>query len=333
MAAPTHPVLTTGGRFGQEGTNTRKPPTCGPPPMIELADGFGAVAPGHMYRPGERHPGRREPQFPGPHNLHETVVARTLAPPPLETLEHELRALIWEVTADAVRKAIEDIPSGSHVVVCANSGPKNAQLEDIPPWEKTPGATCGLLFVVEFRNPTPGSSANDGHGIHPGWRQIAVPIVSNEGRLLAGLRLLPAATGRAVLKQDVNLVKDSPMLPYGSVSNSWSRIFASEYETLRASFAWDGDPYGWDEAVLFTRNPIMIMSNTRPKRRFSPWHKETVCRNANWLELVDNRLCGGFQGLATRKDVIGWDKDGIPDGELRKDNLVLYEGREQKTTQ
>ncbi|KAK6072209.1 hypothetical protein SCUP515_07541 [Seiridium cupressi] len=234
MAAPTHPVLTTGGRFGQEGTNTRKPPTCGPPPMIELADGFGAVAPGHMYRPEERHPGRREPQFPGPHNLHETVVARTLAPPPLQTLDHEFRALLWDVTADAVRKAIEDIPSGSHVVVCANSGPKNAELEDIPPWEKTPGATCGLLLVVEFRNPEPGSAANDGHGIHPGWRQIAVPILANEGRLLAGLRLLPAATGRADLTytitnlthhtvrlQDVNLVKDSPMLPYGSVSNSW----------------------------------------------------------------------------------------------------------------
>lgn len=209
------------------------------------------------------------------------------------------------------------------------SGPQNDNLEKLPPWTAVPGAAIGLLFVATFRD-----------DIHPGWRQIATPIRQDEGRLLAGLRLLPACTGRHDLTftltnlthptipvQRMNLVRDHPFLTYGAVANSWKAtnfgcwyhhgcIFEADYNVIRASFAWDGDLYGWDEAIAYTRKPVVIITDSKPPRRFDYWQPKTVYRGVTWLEMVDGVLHGGYQEVTKRSDVIKWDKEGIPGGPL-----------------
>lgn len=194
-----------------------------------------------------------------------------------------------------------------------------------------PGAAAGLLLVAEFRD-----------DIHPGWRQVAVPIRRDEGRLLAGLRLLPAVTGRrdltfvltnlthpSVAAHKMNLVRDHPLLAHGAVANSWKATnfgcwyhagcaFEADYGVVRASFAWDGDLYGWDEAVAYTRGPVVIVTDAKPARRFDYWQPGTVYQGVTWLQMVDGVLEGGYQDTTTRADVIKWDEEGIPGGPLTK---------------
>lgn len=239
--------------------------------------------------------------------------------------------MLWDFAAQAVREALQDIPAGSHVSICANSGPQNDRLERLPPWAAVPGAAMGLLFVAEFRE-----------NIHPGWRQIATPINETEGRLLAGLRLLPAVTGRHDLTFVItnlthptipipmmNTVRDHPFLTYGGLANSWKAtnfgcwyhhgcVYEGDAEIIRASFAWDGDLYGWDEAVAYTRKPIIIITDAKPVRRFDYWQPATVYRDVTWLQMVDGVLYGSLQETTTRNDVIEWDRDGIPGGPLSR---------------
>lgn len=214
---------------------------------------------------------------------------------------------------------------------CPCSGPQNNQLEKLPPWTTVPGAAAGLLLVAKFRN-----------DIHQGWRQVAIPIRRDEGRLLAGLRLLPAAdeggrrdltfvltnlTHPSVAVDQMNLVRDHPFLTYGAVANSWKAtnfgcwyhpggLFTADHDVVRASFAWDGDLYGWDEAVAYTRRPIVIITNAKPARRFDYWHPDTVYQGVTWLQMVDGVLEGGYKETTTRADVIKWDEEGIPGGPL-----------------
>lgn len=188
----------------------------------------------------------------------------------------------------------------------------------------------GLLLVAEFRD-----------DIHPGWRQIAIPIYNNEGRLLAGLRLLPAVTGRRDLTfvltnlthptipaHKMNTVRDHPFLAYGALANSWKAtnfgcwfhhgcVYEAEHDVIRSSFAWDGDLYGWDEAVAYTRKPVVIITEAKPPRRFDYWQPDTVYKEVTWLQMVDGVLCGGYQETTTRADVIAWDRTGIPGGPLK----------------
>lgn len=319
--------LHLGGKFGIQGTNTPPAPGASLARTVLLPDGFTACAPDDMYRMNELAPGRREPRFPGLHNLHSSVFERTLAPPPITGALPERRAMLWDVAARAVREALRGLPAGSHINVCANSGPQDDKLEKRPPWAAVPGAALGLLFVAEFRD-----------DIHPGWRQIATPINETEGRLLAGLRLLPATTGRHDLTfvltnlthatipvHMMNMVRDHPFLTYGALANSWKAtnfgcwyhhgcVWASDYEVIRASFCSDADMYGWDEAVAYTRKPIVIITDAKPVRRFDYWQPTTVYRGVTWLQMVNGVLHGSFQETTTRSDVIAWDKSRIPGG-------------------
>ncbi|KAK7709529.1 hypothetical protein SLS63_013207 [Diaporthe eres] len=284
-----------------------------------------------MHREEERHPGRREPSFPGLHNLHKSVFERTLRPPEPCEEEHKRRKMLWDLGAHAVREALEDLPAGSHINICANSGPYDPKFEDLPPWATVPGASVGLLMVAEFRD-------EEATGIHPGWRQVAHPIRADEGRLLAGLRLLATVTGRRDLTFTVtnithatvplrwmNFVREHELLSYGSVTDSWKPtnlgcwfhhgcLFQSEYEVFRDSFAWDGDLYGWDEAVLYTRGPVAVVDDVRPERRFDSWSPDAVLVGVTWLQVVDGELFGGYKEETTRADVITWDTKGIPGG-------------------
>jgi len=86
--------------------------------------------------------------------------------------------------------------------------------------------------------------------------------------------------------------------------------------------------YGWDEAVLYTRNPVAVINDTKPPRRFDVWYDETVYRNVTWYEVVDGRLKGGKKETTTRADLIEWDKMGVP-GEFL-DETLNENGRERK---
>ncbi|KAH8588819.1 hypothetical protein B0O99DRAFT_600467 [Bisporella sp. PMI_857] len=330
-------------KFGEEGTNTGPAPKSNLANTINLPDGHSMVAPDTMYRINELMPRRREPSFPGLHNLHESVIARTLSPPGIpvgiaisKIKEVDRRAKLWEIAAEATRQALDNIPPGSHVVVCANSGPYNAKLEKLPPWTTVAGAVTGILMVAEFRDELT-------EDVHPSWCQVATPIWSHEGRLLAGIRLLPAVLGRhdltftitnltnpTVAIEHMNIVRDEPLLQYGAVANSWKPtnlgcwyhpggIFEKEYEVFKASFAWDGDLYGWDEAMIYSRKPIAIITDSKPNRRFCYWQPETVLENVTWYQIVDGKLHGGLKEKTTRADVIEWDEYGIPGGILGED--------------
>lgn len=228
--------------------------------MEIAADGFSMLSPDSMYRSNEFHPGRREPGFPGLHNLADSVFERTLHPPCPGNREAIRRAVLWDDVADSFRKAIAVIPSGSYVVVCSNSGPYNAEFEDRHPADFIPEASCGILFVSMFR----GEETN----ISQGWIQVGVYCKPTDGRLFASLRLMVCVAGRPDLKfmitnlsrpniphELINLPRKH-RLPYGSVTDIWrptylgNQYFSSggfwetEYKTLRDSFAADGDLYG-----------------------------------------------------------------------------------------
>ncbi|KAK8034157.1 hypothetical protein PG993_009152 [Apiospora rasikravindrae] len=289
-------------RFGKQGTNTEPSPTAAPLKTKICKDGHPVVAPGDMYRMNELQPGRREPQFPGLHNLHESVLARTQDPPPMSEIMADTtkrrRAAIWDQVSQAVRAALQEIPHGAHVAVVSNSGAKSGkladQLEESPPGAMIPGATAGLIFVAEFRD--------ERSGIHPDWRQIACPIRATDGRLMAGLRLLPAVvavrsdltftltnlTYPTILPKHRDIVHNAykqGLLQHGSVLNSWKptnlgcffhpgALWSDEYDVIKRSFACDGDLYGWDEAVLYTREPVAVIAPSpaeKPRRRFNYW--------------------------------------------------------------
>lgn len=339
------------GRFGKEGTNTQPSPTAAPLHTQICEDGYSVVKPGDMYRLDERSPGRREPRFPGLHNLHDSVIDRTRNPPSTQEIMFDTikrrRARMWDQVSYAVRAALQEIPRGSHVAVVSNSGAMSGKLADkleqSPPAAMIPGATVGLLFVAEFRDERTS-------GIHPGWRQIACPISADEGRLIAGLRLLPAVvTGRPDLtftitnltyptiqpryRDIVHKAYKEGLLKYGSVLNSWKPtnlgcffhpgcLWSEDYDVIKRSFACDGDLYGWDEAVLYTRDPVAVIApcdthTEKPRRRFNYWYESTVLRHVKWLQLDDKGQLRGERVPETRRaDVIRWDENGIPGGLL-----------------
>lgn len=320
---------------GEEGKNGSPAPGAILARTVTASDGFSTVASDDMYRMNELSPGRREPSFHNLHNLHDSVLERTRNPPLpilLDNREVVRRYDIWEKTARYVGQALNDVLVGSHVVVCSNSGPYSSRLESLPPWTTVAGAGIGLLLVAEFRKgPT--------EKVHPAWKQIAVPTTATDGRLFAGLRLLPAViagredltftitnlTHPTVAVDQMNIVKDAPELEYGCVANSWKPtnlgcffhrggLWAAEYDIFRASFAYDGDLYGWDEAMIYTRKPVVVITDEKPVRRFDYWYEGTVLRGVTWLQVVDGRLRGEYQEKTTRNDVVGWDHNGLPGG-------------------
>lgn len=112
--------LLLGGQFGKEGINTPPSPGANLAKTVLLEDGYTSVSPLDMYRFNELAPDRREPSFPGLHNLHDNVMARTLNPPAVTGEGPSRRARLWDIAAEAVRKALIGIPAGSHINICAN---------------------------------------------------------------------------------------------------------------------------------------------------------------------------------------------------------------------
>lgn len=319
--------------YGTPGMNTTKNLKSQRIETVIASDGEPMRKPGFMYRMDEYWPGRRQPEYAHLHNLSSGVLARATQPPMnIEGEEPTRRKKIWDDAARAAAEALANVESGTHIAVCANSGVFDPKLEAHAPSCLIPGAKIGLLFVAEFRAST--------DPIHEDWYQIAVPTRPNEGRLLAGLRLIPTVLSRRDLNYTVtnlvnlsvpyemrSFIKDHTNLPYGSISNSWvptnlgcwfhpGGIFSSEYDIFRASFAWDGDLYSWDEATIFTRKPIALITYSKPVRRFDIWTNETAFEKVNWLQLIDGKVCGGFQEVTRRADIISWDKNRIPEGQV-----------------
>lgn len=328
VAAGSAPRLYPGSKFGLRGITTAPSPGNSEIETVVAEDGFSMLKSDSMYRSNEFHADRREPRFLGLHNLADSVFERTLNPPRPEGREAMRRATIWDQVAEAFRHAIAGIPSKSYVVMCSNSGPYNPDFEDRHPADFIPGATCGILLVAGFR----GRETN----INKGWIQVAVPCKATDGRLFASLRLMPCVAGRpdlefmitnltnrSVPSDMINLPRNY-RLPYGAVINSWrptnlgnqyfskGGIWEGEYRTLRSSFAWDGDLYGHDEAVLYTRSPIIIISDLKPDRRFTYFQLQTVLRGVTWLSLKDSVLQGSFINEMRREDAIRFDREGLP---------------------
>lgn len=274
IAVKAAPRLYPGGRFGLSARVTTEPSPARPEFKMEAAkDGFSMLSPDSMYRSDEFHPGRREPGFPGLHNLADSVFERTINPPRPANREAIRRAVLWDDVADSFRKAIAVIPSGSYVVVCSNSGPYNAEFEDRHPADFVPEASCGILLVSMFR----GGETN----ISQGWIQVGVYCKPTDGRLFASLRLMVCVAGRPDLEfmitnlsrpniphELINLPRKH-RLPYGSVTDIWrptylgNQYFSSggfwetEYRILRDSFAADGDLYG-HVSTMSLLSPIPI---------------------------------------------------------------------------
>lgn len=329
-AVRSAPRLFPGGKFGLRGITTAPSPGISDIETVVAEDGFSMLKTDSMYRSNEFHADRREPRFSGLHNLADSVLERTLNPPRPKGREAMRRAVIWDQVAEAFRNAIAGIPSKSYVVVCSNSGPYNPDFEDKHPADFIPEATCGILLVASFRG--------RGSNVNKGWIQVAVPCNSTDGRIFASLRLMPCVAGRpdlefmitnltnrSVAPDMINLPRKH-RLPYGAVINSWrptnlgnqyfsmGGIWEAEYKKLRNSFAWDGDLYGHDEAVLYTRSPIIIISDLKPDRRFTYFQLETVLRGVTWLRLKDSVLQGSFINEMRREDAIRFDREGLPVG-------------------
>lgn len=281
-----------------------------------------------MYRIDELHPGRREPRFHGLHNLADSVFERALNPPRPSNRESIRRAVLWDHVAKFFRKAIAGIPSGSYVVVCSNSGPYNPEFEDKHPADFVPEASCGILFVSMFRG--------EDTKISEGWIQVGVPCNPDDGRLFASLRLMCCVAGRPDLEfmitnltfrnvptELINLPRKH-RLPYGGVIDIWrptnlgnhyfslGGFWENEYDTIRNSFAADGDLYGHDEAILYMRSPIIIVTGQDIDDRFIYFQPGTVIRDTTWLELKGSVLQGSYIPEMRRDDAIRFDKEGFP---------------------
>jgi hypothetical protein len=132
------------------------------------------------------------------------------------------------------------------------------------------------------------------------------------------------ASSRTIPRELVNLPRKH-RLPYGAVTDLWrpsnmgnqyfssGGFWESEHRTLRHSFAADGDVYGHDEAVLYTRSPIVIIENSGSKAddRFLFLQPGTVIRDTTWLELKGSVLQGSFISELRREDAIRMDKEGF----------------------
>lgn len=112
--------LLLGGQFGKAGHNTSPSPGASLAETVILDDGYTSVSTNDMYRINELSPHRREPSFPGLHNLHDNVMARTLNPPAISGEGPTRRARLWDIASEAVRNALIGIPAGSHISICAN---------------------------------------------------------------------------------------------------------------------------------------------------------------------------------------------------------------------
>ncbi|KAG8169381.1 hypothetical protein KVR01_000126 [Diaporthe batatas] len=330
LTVDTTPRLYPGGTFGQRARTVAAASPGKPVVKTEIAsDGFSMLTPDSMYRSDEFHPGRREPRFTGLHNLADAVIERTLNPPRPSGRDAIRRAVLWDHVARSFRKAIAGIPSGSYVAVCSNSGPYDAELEDKHPADFVPGASCGILFVSMFRA--------DETNISGGWIQVGVPCSPDEGRLFASLRLLCCVAGRPDLEfmiTDLSACRSirpglinlprKHRLPYGSVTDIWQPtnlayhyfsmggFFETEYQTIRNSFAADGDLYGHDAAILYTRSPIIIIIGQRQSDRFMCFQPDTVIRDTTWLKVKGSVLQGSYIPEMRREDAIRFDKDDFP---------------------
>jgi hypothetical protein len=125
--------------------------------------------------------------------------------------------------------------------------------------------------------------------------------------MMCNLRVLPAVTGRrdltftvanltnrVIKSEDINIVKYAPGFPYGAVNIAWKAValdswfrpgylFGSEYDVIGASFAWDGNLYGWDEAIVYTRKPIVVIASAESYPAY--WYtSETVDYGGNWTQ-------------------------------------------------
>lgn len=328
--------------YGDQGAELE---AAGPAPLLateHASDGFTMIAKGHMYRSDQFSGGRRDPDTPTLHNLTADVFKRARYCTPCLGEKGERQGSLWDQAVDLFKQSVSDLPAKACVVVSADSGPDKKQLLKAPS-ELWGPATHGIMFVSTFRDPW---------DVHHGWAQIALPLEPGEGRLLAGLRTIPQYWGRSdlfflsvnalnmnVAFEDRSLAHEAN-LGYASITDQWTPtnmgchynqgcIFEPDRDLVRASFTHDGEIYGWDEAILYVRSPVSIITGKPIPWRFNCWRFGTIHTDVTWLGPLESSrgkgpiyLQGLHRKLTTRKDVVTWDRFGFAEGDFASTRAV-----------
>ena len=64
--------------------------------------------------------------------------------------------------------------------------------------------------------------------------------------------------------------------------------------------------------MLYTRSPIIIITDLKPEDRFSYFQPETVLCGVTWLQLKNSVLQGSYIDEMRREVAIRYDKEGLP---------------------
>jgi len=206
------------------------------------------------------------------HWLSEEVLNSSLAvatPCP----ENERRASLWAAAVRYTQDTLRGAQAGDFWAVTA--GNEWADMLAHPPCHTIPGATGGIYYTSRLSN----------YNVDSAWRVIEIPLEHGEGRLLAGLRLVPLVAGRTDVTFGVCNSADTKRHPVGvldearragfgivSVARAMTTvnlgalfavgcIYRADRKEIASSFARFGDAYGWDESVLAVRAPHVIIED------------------------------------------------------------------------
>lgn len=245
--------------------------------------------------------------------------------------EERLRQMLWDDCVACIKEVSRlHWEAGDRILVSAASSLSDSTLVTKHPSKSADSATKGLIFCS-----TLGSFDSTSLQHHESWDVVLVPLQSNQGRLLAMLRMVPLAFGRS----DVTLaiVNGDNRRPhnhifqemekigetYGTHKSGWNAAnlgrfwahgyaFEHHHEGLRYMFAKYGHVYGSDEVWLLAHSPIAVVSpGQMSARRAVCWKPKTVVVDMKWIVWNKNKGTTVHQLAATSvKDLLRMERDG-----------------------
>jgi hypothetical protein len=170
--------------------------------------------------------------------------------------------------------------------------------------------TCGQLIergiaTEEWLNQYGHNPQTEWSGIHPDWDVIQLPLRPEEGRFLAGIRLLPLVSGRSDVDIVIMNVRGNDVsrniartmnqigITYGSFGRGYSPVDLGSFFSAGCVFWPDkqeclsflskhGLVYGADETWLIRRAPIAVPMDHR--FAFHGWKSCTQVENVTWIK-------------------------------------------------
>jgi len=222
-----------------------------------------------MYRENLRERGLRNPRNPTLHHV-DPVVFDAFSSQPAPGPTHGTWLRLYEWTCEALR-----LPAGGRAIVVTAGNTADNSLTRNPPSDVIPDATRGIVYALGYT----------GGPIHPGWTVIYCPLEADQGRLLAGARLLPAMVPGVTTFFFICNERNSNVsyrLASWVMDKAWPNtslvdgalptnlgatilaggFLAPERRKLLAGLSLYGDVYGSDEIVLAVRRPVAIVHGT-----------------------------------------------------------------------